>query len=248
VTAGGAFEIVSGGGGLVYDTIPDNTSGGSVQGTITVRVRNGARPGDKGTLSASGEYMVLDDEYNGSMSLFYGSYIASVISGPVSSAASELETVPEPALDLTSAVEMEASEAPAVFPSPVIRPDTTGMPDASTAPARDASTTPAPAASPSPRETADQRKYLPLAGPDNMGAAFSAEPERAGKNQLSSAVVIAAGLVVALAGALAIMRLLRVGLFNRRAEHAGADGSLFMETDAVLTRADYKRMMKKRRH
>ncbi|NLT96805.1 MAG: hypothetical protein GXW96_01385, partial [Christensenellaceae bacterium] len=51
ITAGGGFELVSGGEGLMYDTIPDNTSGSSEEGTVVVRVKSSARPGDKCTLS-----------------------------------------------------------------------------------------------------------------------------------------------------------------------------------------------------
>jgi hypothetical protein len=51
ITASGGFELVSGGEGLMYDTIPVNTSGSSSEGTIVVRVKSSARPGDKCTLS-----------------------------------------------------------------------------------------------------------------------------------------------------------------------------------------------------
>ncbi len=50
IAVGGAFEKVSGGTNLFYDTIPNNTNG-SVSGSVTVRVKQDALPGEQGTLS-----------------------------------------------------------------------------------------------------------------------------------------------------------------------------------------------------
>ena len=49
IGVGGVFEKVSGGTGLFYDTIPQNTTN-SVPGSITVRVKPDALPGEEGTI------------------------------------------------------------------------------------------------------------------------------------------------------------------------------------------------------
>ncbi|MGI5920110.1 MAG: fibronectin type III domain-containing protein, partial [Christensenellales bacterium] len=55
ISVGGAFEKVSGGENLFYDTIPKNTTG-TVSGSVTVRVKSNANPGDAGIIS------VIEDE------------------------------------------------------------------------------------------------------------------------------------------------------------------------------------------
>lgn len=55
IAVGGAFEKVSGGDNLFYDSIPKNTTG-SVNGTVTVKVKANAAMGSAGTIS------VLTDE------------------------------------------------------------------------------------------------------------------------------------------------------------------------------------------
>ena len=55
ISVGGAFEKVSGGENLFYDSIPQN-SNGSVSGSVTVRVKSDALPGDEGIIS------VIEDE------------------------------------------------------------------------------------------------------------------------------------------------------------------------------------------
>ena len=113
VTAGGAFELVSGGEGLMYDTIPDNTSGSSAQGTIEVRVKAGAKSGDKAILSASGEYAVLDENYNQTEHTFQGSFQASVTSGsaPSKTPAATPTAVPSTTPDLTPTLTSEDTSA-----------------------------------------------------------------------------------------------------------------------------------------
>jgi fibronectin type 3 domain-containing protein len=54
IVVGGAFETVSGGAGLFYDTIPNNSSG-SVSGSVTVRVKSNAAAGSAGTISVNTE-------------------------------------------------------------------------------------------------------------------------------------------------------------------------------------------------
>jgi len=55
ISVGGAFEKVSGGENLFYDTIPENSTG-TVSGSVTVRVKSDATPNSVGTIS------VLEDE------------------------------------------------------------------------------------------------------------------------------------------------------------------------------------------
>ncbi len=50
IDVGGIFEKVSGGMGLFYDTIPQNTTGSSGTSTITVRVKADALSGEQGTI------------------------------------------------------------------------------------------------------------------------------------------------------------------------------------------------------
>ncbi len=224
VTAGGAFEIVSGGEGLLYDTIPDNTSGDSVQGTIVVRVKDDARRGDTATLSTSGEYVVLDAEYNETVGLFYGSLIADVISGP----AKPTKTQP---------VEETAEAVPEESPAVILLEEPSPTPD------------PTPTASPTPVPLAgvmDNADKLPLAAPETMDVSDASAVQASGW-KLPPAVLILLVLACLLAAAFAAMRLLRIGLFKRKEDRGGGEIVQVWETDVVMTRAEYKRMMQKHR-
>jgi hypothetical protein len=119
ITASGGFEVVSGGEGLMYDTIPNNTSGSSSQGTIVVKVKSGARTGDKCTLSTSGDYAELDEEYNlKNEHTFSGSFIAVVSSGPAQGDTS----TPAPAATSSPTPSPEPSASPGATASPVPSP------------------------------------------------------------------------------------------------------------------------------
>lgn len=77
VSVGGFFEKVSGGEGLFHDSIPDNTSG-SKTGTIKVKVKSDAKPGDTGTITVKGYYTYLNDEYKVESGSFSKTYKATV--------------------------------------------------------------------------------------------------------------------------------------------------------------------------
>lgn len=228
VTAGGAFEIVSGGEGLLYDTIPDNTSGDSVQGTIVVRVKDDAQRGDTATLSASGEYVVLDEEYNETVGLFYGSLIADVISGP----AKPTKTQP---------VEETAETVPEESPLVILLAEPSPTPDASPSPAPTASATPVPLAG-----VMDNADKLPLAAPETMDAPDASAVQASGW-KLPPAVLILLVMACLLAAAFAVMRLLRIGMFKRKEDGGGGEIVQVWEMDVVMTRGEYKRMMQKHR-
>ena len=68
IVVGGAFEKVSGGENLFYDTIPNNTDG-EISATITVRVKPDAAIGSTGTISVNEDEskcskLVRDDSGN----------------------------------------------------------------------------------------------------------------------------------------------------------------------------------------
>lgn len=133
ITPGGAFELVSGGDGLMYDTIPDNTSGSSQKGTIEVRVKDGAKPGDKAILSTSGEYVVLDEDYNQAEHTFQGSFQVSVVSGtaPANTPSATPTAVPSPTPELTPALtpaDTPAQTSLAAVETAAPTPDTAAAP------------------------------------------------------------------------------------------------------------------------
>ena len=74
ISVGGAFEKVSGGENLFYDTIPQNSTG-AVSGSVTIRVKSDAAPGSVGTIS------VLEDESKCSELVFDGS--GNIVGEPV---------------------------------------------------------------------------------------------------------------------------------------------------------------------
>ncbi len=92
IAVGGVFEKVSGGTNLFYDTIPNNTTG-SVSGSITVKVKSTAKPGDVGTIFVvtdestcatliyDSTKKVYDDPY---ITTVTGSFSAPVVTPPAS--------------------------------------------------------------------------------------------------------------------------------------------------------------------
>jgi hypothetical protein len=129
VTASGGFEVQSGGEGLMYDTIPNNTSGSSDNGTIVVKVKSSVKAGDKCTLSTSGDYAVLDQDYNETEHTFSGSFIAVVSSG-----ASGAEEAASPTPSPTASPTPSASPSAMVSPSPSTSPSAVGGAAASVTP------------------------------------------------------------------------------------------------------------------
>ena len=99
ISVGGAFEKVSGGDNLFYDTIPQNTSG-TKSGTVTVRVKSNAPIGATGTIS------VLTDESNCSELLLDG--FGNVVGDPI------ISTVTG---SFSAVVSLETPSAPTVSPS-----------------------------------------------------------------------------------------------------------------------------------
>ena len=207
VTAGGTFELVSGGDGLMYDTIPDNTSGSSDKGTIEVRVKNNAKPGDKATLSTSGEYAVLDEDYNQSEHTFQGSFLASVVSG----------SAPENTASPTPSPTAEPSSTPTL--TPVATPEAT--PTATLAAALPAATT-SPSPSPTQAVIAGQESQPPQDDGDTVPV--DASPVNGG-----GAIWLIAGVVVVIALAAALMIALyvrRAGPFKSKGTAVAASGTM----------------------
>ncbi len=92
IVVGGAFEKVSGGAGLFYDTIPQN-SWGSVSGSVTVRVKSNAAAGSTGTISVNTQtskcaFIGLPPNYDVVITDVTGSIAANVVlSTPAATAA-----------------------------------------------------------------------------------------------------------------------------------------------------------------
>jgi hypothetical protein len=127
VTVGGVFEKVSGGDGLFHDSIPDNTSA-SYTGTVTVKVKADAAPGDKGTISASGAYSYLDEAYNES-----SGPISKSFSATVTATSSPSATVTPPAATKTPKPSTAATSTPSatatLTPTPGLAGWTTALDD-----------------------------------------------------------------------------------------------------------------------
>jgi len=246
ITASGGFELVSGGEGLMYDTIPDNTSGSSSEGTIVVRVKSSARPGDKCTLSTSGDYaaiVVKDGKYGTSEYVFSGSFIAVVTSGPAKEPAaspSPTETPgptasPSPTLSSTETPEPNASPSPAITPSPT--PGVTPRAEASPTPGAgiaavtgsepsDGQTPPAPIVSIVPEAAA-----AAPAGADKPGGIL--------------VIAIVAGVLALALVALAVVFFVRRGRFAPTGPTR--DATAVSEDDSLMTRRSY-RSKKRRRY
>jgi hypothetical protein len=246
ITASGGFELVSGGEGLMYDTIPVNTSGSSSEGTIVVRVKSSARPGDKCTLSTSGDYaaiVVKDGEYGTSEYVFSGSFIAVVTSGP----AKELVETPSPTPSPTpsSTATPEPTMAPSPTPSPAITPSPTpgATPGAEASPTPDAAIATQGSAVTGPGPSDGQKPPAPIVSivPEDAAAA----PADVNKPGSISVVVIIVGVL-----ALALMALVVV-FFVRRGRFApagtGRDATAVSEDDSRMTRRSY-RSKKRRRY
>ncbi len=250
ITAGGGFELVSGGEGLMYDTIPDNTSGSSEEGTVVVRVKSSARPGDKCTLSTSGDYaaiVVKDGKYGTSEYVFSGSFIAVVTSGPAQEPAATPSPTPSPTPSSA------ATPTPAATPSPTPSSTETPEPTATPSPAPDA----APGAEESPAPGAGiaaQGSAVTGPGPSDGQAlpapivsivpeAAAAAPAGADSpNGIPVAAIVAGVLALALVA-------LAVVFFVRRRRFApagpGRDATAVSEDDSRMTRRSYR--SKKRR-
>jgi hypothetical protein len=127
---GGVFEKVSGGDGLFHDSIPDNTNA-NYTGTVTVKVKADAAPGDKGTISASGAYSYLDEAYNES-----SGPISKSFSATVAATSSPSATVTPPAATKTPKPSAAATPAPSASatltasPSPGLAGWTSALDDA----------------------------------------------------------------------------------------------------------------------
>ena len=92
ITVGGVFEKVGGGDTLWHETFPENTSG-SKSGTVTVKVSSSAKPGDKGTISVSGDGGYVKD--NDAVTFDIGSSkSATVVDAPDPTATSNPTTKP----------------------------------------------------------------------------------------------------------------------------------------------------------
>jgi hypothetical protein len=226
VTASGAFEIVSGGEGLLYDTIPNNTSGASAQGSIVVRVKNDASPGDKATLSTSGDYAVLDEQYNQTERVFSASFIASVTTGSASKPSpTPTETqspTPEPTLETPS-------PSPVLFPSPTVPPAPSASP--TDAPSLAAVVT----ASAAPEASALVDGVMPAAA--NSDSSWHMPP----------AVIIAVAAAVVMIGVLVVMLVRRSRQFNKRGATPQPAAQPAVPVGA-LRRADMKKHRKKPKH
>ena len=90
ISVGGVFEVVSSGENLFHDSIPNNTSK-SYKSSVKVRVASGAQPGDKGTISVSGDYSVLDEAGGVNTGGVSGGYSATVVT--------QLSSTPKPESD-----------------------------------------------------------------------------------------------------------------------------------------------------
>ena len=219
VTASGAFEIVSGGDGLMYDTIPDNTSGSSDKGTIEVRVKDNAKPGDKGTLSASGEYSVLDENYKPTEQVFQGSFLASVVSG--STASPKSSPTPSSTDGPTSTPMLTPEATPTMTPAATSEATPTPAPTVTPAAALPAATV-SPTPGPTLADTAEQQSQPPQDDGDIVST--QAEPLNGGGSVWLIAAIIA---VIALAaGLMIVLYVRRAGPFKSKGAAAAARGTL----------------------
>ena len=226
VTASGAFEIVSGGEGLLYDTIPNNTSGASEQGSIVVRVKNDASPGDKATLSTSGDYAVLDDQYNQTERVFSASYIASVTTGSASK--------PSPTPDETESPTTEpTAETPS--PSPVHSSSPTVPPAPSASPTEAPGLAAAVTASAAPEASVQLDEVMPAAANSDSGW------------HMPPAVIIAVAAAVVMIGVLVVMLVRRRRPFKQREKSAKHAVPPAVPVGA-LRRADMKKHKRKPKH
>jgi hypothetical protein len=217
ITASGGFEVVSGGEGLMYDTIPNNTSGSSNQGTIVVKVKNSTKTGEKCTLSTSGDYAVLAEDYSEKEYTFSGSFIATVSSGP----AKEDTPTPTPAATLSPTPSPEPSASPVVTASPAPSPSVS------------AETSAAISASPAPSvEQAAETTPMALAASATATAPAAAEHPK-DSISVTAIVVGALGLVLV---ALVVIFFVR----NKRPQGKGSPGN---EASAVT--ADSRTMRRR---
>ncbi len=226
VTASGAFERVSGGDGLMYDTIPENTSGKSVKGTIEVRVKANAKAGETATLSASGEYSVLDAQYNQTTAAFQGSFIASVVSGTATSATPTTTPSATPTAEPSTVPTATAAATPEVSQTAGGEP----TPEATTAAA---ALTQAPTNTNGPKTITGQEQVL-----ENG----EAEPVLAANAGVGVAVWLIAGIVViALAvGLVIVLYARRVGPFKAK-EAAATGGTGYRYSSRSRGRYRYRR-------
>lgn len=85
IGVGGVFEKVSGGMGLFYDTIPQNTTGITPGGSITVRVKADALPGEEGTIFVKEDESTcttLLSDFGQDITAVTGSFTATVAEPP----------------------------------------------------------------------------------------------------------------------------------------------------------------------
>ena len=242
VTASGGFEVVSGGEGLLYDTIPDNTSGSSSKGTIVVRVKSGAKPGAKCTLSTSGDYAVIaikDGEYGTSEYVFSGSFVATVTSGPAEGPAATPSPTPSPTVTPEPTMAPSPTPSPAITPSPT--PGAISGAEASPTPGAGIAAQDGDVAGPGPSSGQTPRAPIVSIVPEDAAAA----PAGADKAGGIPVVAIIVGVLVLALVALVIVFLVR----RRRLAPAGAsrDATAVSEDDSRITRRSY-RSKKRRRY
>ncbi len=237
VTASGAFEIVSGGEGLMYDTIPNNTSGASEQGTIVVRVKSDAAPGDKATLSTNGDYAVLDEQYKETERVFSASFIADVTTGSAS------KPTPSPAATPTQG--QTPTAAPAVLsPSPEATPSPTAAPVTPSATPAGTAASPTDVTTESPAQAVSQSEPPEALVLSEQGQPVSADDAARG---MPLAVIIAVAAAVGMIGVLVVMLLRRSRQLRKREVPAEPAAQPDASNDAQK-RADMKRRSKKPRH
>jgi len=162
ISVGGAFEKVSGGEGLFHDSIPNNTSK-TYSGSVRVRVKSGASPGEKGTISASGGYSYLDADYNESSGSVSKSFSAKVTAP--STPAPPATPTPQPSVKKTTKPKATTK------PSAANTPDSTATPTATPA----ATLTPAP--TPTPELTGWAKALLDVSAMPDGGKVTVTQPE-----------------------------------------------------------------------
>ena len=247
ITASGGFEVVSGGEGLMYDTIPDNSSGSSSEGSIVVRVKSSAKPGNKCTLSTSGDYAMVtikdNGEYGTSEYVFSGSFVAVVTSGPAEEPAATLSPTPTPTPGPTA--------TPSPTPTPTPGPAATPSPTPSVSPGAEASQTPDAGIAaqgstvtgdgPGPPNGQTPPEPIVSIAPESAAAA----PAGADKPGGISVVAIIMGVLALVLVALVIVFFVRRGRFAPAGP--GRDATAVSEGDSRMTRRSY-RSKKRRRH
>jgi len=232
ITAGGGFEAQSGGEGLMYDTIPNNTSGSSEQGTIVVKVKSSAKVGEKCTLSTTGDYAVLDEKYNETEHTFSGSLIAVVVSG--SGAAKETESP-------------TSSPTPSPTPSPTSSPTPSSTPSPSPTPGSSLSGTMGTEASvgPTPLSSEIQTdESMPLATAET--AVNTSAAGTSGSGGVSAVAIVVGALAVVLIALIIVLIVKRQkhgnrGAYRRYEPSATADSR-------TMRRASQRRGRKRPRH